>query len=1477
MNNIDNTKVDFRLKLWAQELHDMSGRNRLLYYKDTKTSTVIINSPSFYDLYEEVVDKGHKISVPLPDNEEQQTLFDDPNDSNDNNTTKSQSKRRLKDNEIDTNHSIIQLNKVIKNLHYTSHTIQEEQGFNILYITFGMLKWQESLNSEFSYAPLILVPVQVNREGVGKAFQLMMAEDDIVLNPGLKTKLSNDFSIELPEITNDLSTEQLRDYLLNTTSIISSMNGWEIVEKVTIGVFNFLTMLIIKDFEKHAELYQGHPIIQRLCGIDSTDLKIPDGIIDASELDDKVDPSTVFQILDADSSQQEAIEAAKKGLSFVLQGPPGTGKSQTISNIIAEFMMAGKKVLFVSQKMAALEVVQSRLSKKSLGDFCLEVHSHKIDKKKVIENLMRSLSRSEQTFNSNKHLNLQEELKQFRTNLNDYARQLHKPRYELGISLHYLHGKLSELLDEPQLIFNVESTQNLTLNKLNRITYLLKEAPAHSAIITTYKSNQWKGVNFHNCTIQAREELSANLYRYASVLSEFCVIIDDLLTRYNLPIASRFLEYMNYYNVLLQFKTGIWGNDLNMAIDHYMENYNSSYRFFNLKYLINLRKLKSVCRDTKLPPHYILLPALKTVKSIISNSSVAVFDVSLDDVPVEKIKKLHDIVLESVSFAEDLFIKDEVPSFIKNMKDHALCDVITWFKEHAETVDQLVAWTNYNHYITECKEVGLTSFINRALETDLSPVKWCNTFLRRLYYIMSESLAQDYPLMNRYKGENLAELIKRFKSNDKEIIENTPLLIRESLNNLKPKTSWINSSSAETSILRKEFNKKRRVMPLRKLFQGIPNLIVSLKPCLMMSPLTVCQLLDPYKYKFDLVVFDEASQIPPEYAVSSFLRTNQIIVAGDRQQLPPTNFFQAMEKDEYDEDDEDDTNISFESILNACDGAGFPQKMLNWHYRSKDESLIVYSNYHFYENHLFTFPSSDQNNPLTGLKYIYLPDGVYKRGTGSRYNVVEARKVAELVKEHLRNHPQYSLGVVTFSLSQRRAVEAELELMRKEHPELNGLFSNDYAEPIFIKNLENVQGDERDCIIISVGYGKDETGKMTMNFGPINRNGGARRLNVAVTRARYSLKLVTSIEPEDIDLSRVSTGGGAFLLRNYLEAARDGVKAVFKDDQINPDAEFDSPFEQSVYNELTRRGILLKPQVGASGYRIDLGVFDPEQPGRFILGIECDGAMYHSGKTARDRDRLRQEILEGLGWRIYRIWSRDWICNRDHEIEKVLKEIEFSQKLIRPCRETNSDKNKEPVVDEIEPDILNFDINEGSMNFPDIAVPYVKTILPRPRITGSEALMNMPISAIALILVDIVDTESPVSISTAKRRILDAWKTKKGSRIDLYLTRALYSIEREKKVIIDNGFLWSNHMDTPPLRYGNVKRDIEDIASEEIQVAVLECVKSAGSISSEDLTRETLRIFGLQCIQKNKNVVYKIINQMVIIERLKSNNDRISL
>ena len=1483
----DTTKVETKLKYWARQLHDMSGRNRLLFWKSTKSSSATIEIPEFNNLFEFLVEKGGGILAPMPEPKGSQLIFDLDNNQKKDISDENESKpdRKLKPNEIQTNHSIATLNKVLYNLRYTSHTIQEEQGFNILYITFGMLKWKEAQGSDFSYAPLILVPVQVDRESSLSPYKISMAEDDIVVNPVLQTKLLNDFGIQLPEITNDISTVQLLEFLQAVSEFVKTLDGWDVLKQSTIGAFNFLTLLLIKDFENHLELYSEHPIIQILSGAKSADLPELKNIPQAKELDDVVDPESVFEILDADSSQQEAIEAAKRGVSFVLQGPPGTGKSQTIANIIAEFLMAGKKVLFVSQKMAALEVVRDRLAHRGLGEFCLEAHSHKMDKRKVIDELMRSLSNTQLPAPKGDYRLQQRELKQLRDELNSYIKQVHEPRFEVKLSLYKAQGYLAKYLDAPQINVPISGLDTLSITHLSKMISTVREISNYKKIIETYKSNRWRGYKGLTISLQDREELVLILNRTANAIKEMYERTFEIASLYSLPIPETIQDCLDLYYVFSRFHPGVFSAEMQLAVNNYLKgSYRSFSRYLDLQYWTDSSKLRSVYRQGNRPEANEVTPFLKIVQKIyskIKKDENTIVDYSRQIKGLSEMEQLQLSIISGFKFTAKLFSESDLPEALQPKSNQHPSNIINWFVDHSNNVGELADRSNFNAVKKECSEIGLGEFVVQALESELPPRSWEQSFHRRFYLLLAELIVADHPILQKFRGTMQSEMIQRFRTLDLLMIENAPHEIKAKLYANKPQSSWMQAGSAETSILRREYNKKRRIMPLRKLFFEISNLLQALKPCLMMSPLTVSQLLDPGLYNFDLVVFDEASQIPPEYAIGAFLRAKQVVVAGDRQQLPPTNFFQTIESDEFDNEEDDGTEASFESILNAFDSCGFPSKMLNWHYRSKDESLIVYSNYHFYENRLYTFPNSDTNNSSTGLKFIHVDDGVYKKGVGARHNLKEARAVADLVGEHLITTPELSLGIVTFSVSQRKAIEFEIDNLRKEHPELNALFSYDTDEPIFIKNLENVQGDERDVIILCVGYGKDETGKMTLNFGPINREGGARRLNVAVTRARYSLKLVTSIEPEDIDIARVNSQG-AILLRNYLEVARDGVKAVYKDERLHADAEFDSPFEESVFQALTNRGVQLLPQVGVSQYRIDLAVIDPKQTGRFLLGIECDGAMYHSAFTARDRDRLRQQVLEGLGWKIHRIWSRDWIQNREAEIDKVLNAISVQKKDLSIQRISNKKKRNNPVLEE--PSAANSDLNKitDSPNnhiTPPGAVPYERRMLRKQVSTGGDAILNTPVNRIADALVAIVNAEGPISIDVAKQRVVEAWATRKGKRISDYLDSAIAFAKRNKYLEVKGYFLWPVGMTTPPLRIhtnGHDMRSVLEIPPEEIEIAIRECVKSAIGITLDDLIRETCRLFGLNATTENTAQVSKIIETLVLNSALVSRNNKLT-
>ena len=442
-------------------------------------------------------------------------------------------------------------------------------------------------------------------------------------------------------------------------------------------------------------------------------------------------------------------------------------------------------------------------------------------------------------------------------------------------------------------------------------------------------------------------------------------------------------------------------------------------------------------------------------------------------------------------------------------------------------------------------------------------------------------------------------------------------------------------------------SKKKRHMPLRELMKSIPSALTKLTPCLLMSPLSIAQYLSAGASAFDVVVFDEASQIPVWDAIGAIARGKQVVMVGDPKQLPPTNFFDRAESAA----DEEDVEGDLESILDECLGANLPTMNLAWHYRSRNESLIAFSNHRYYGGSLMTFPS-----PMTedrAVSFHYVP-GTYEKG-GARINKAEAKAVVADIIERLKvrgfRESKLTIGVVTFNAEQQGLIEDLLDEERRRDPSIEPLFAEVELEPLFVKNLESVQGDERDIMYFSITYGPDLHGAVSMNFGPLNRDGGERRLNVAITRARHELRVFSSLKPEQMDLARTQALGVRDL-KHFLDFAERGPRALAEATRASQ-GDFESPFEEAVAAALTAKGWALQTQIGASKFRVDLAVVHPDAQGIYLAGVECDGATYHRSATARDRDMLREQVLRGLGWEILRVWSTDWWVDRDSTLRRL--------------------------------------------------------------------------------------------------------------------------------------------------------------------------------------------------------------------------------
>ena len=540
-------------------------------------------------------------------------------------------------------------------------------------------------------------------------------------------------------------------------------------------------------------------------------------------------------------------------------------------------------------------------------------------------------------------------------------------------------------------------------------------------------------------------------------------------------------------------------------------------------------------------------------------------------------------------------------------------------------------------------------------------------------------------VLSNFIGEIHERKIGRFIDLDRDVISLNRQRISSRIARNRPQINSAASRNSELGILLSEFNRKRGHMPIRKLLSNAGGLIQKIKPCFMMSPLSIAQFIDPMNsqdLRFDVVIFDEASQVKPEDALGAFLRANQAVVMGDTRQLPPTSFFDIMLETDEDEDYEIASLSDMESILHLCKGR-FPTKMLRWHYRSRHESLIALSNQEFYDNNLLIYPSPCHETNTLGLKFEYMEDTVYDRGRSSS-NRQEARRVVEAAGEHFKKYGETkSLGIGTFNIKQQQAILEEVELYLRKNQKLEKYFSSDMDEHFFVKNLETIQGDERDVIFISVGYGKDENGHLSLNFGPLNREGGERRLNVLITRAREKCVVFSNFRHSEIDLNE-NAAFGLRALKSFLKYSE--TKRL--DNTYSTSETAETAFEDSLYEFLKAHDYDVHKQVGCAGFRIDLAVLDPSESGRYLLGIECDGESYHSSPVARDRDRLRQQILEGLGWHIYRVWSTDWYRNRLESEKRLLTAVENAKKLKPIVKDLKEITDEEPVgklVEEYEP------------------------------------------------------------------------------------------------------------------------------------------------------------------------------------------------
>lgn len=781
----------------------------------------------------------------------------------------------------------------------------------------------------------------------------------------------------------------------------------------------------------------------------------------------------------------------------------------------------------------------------------------------------------------------------------------------------------------------------------------------------------------------------------------------------------------------------------------------------------------------------------------------------------------------------------------------------------------LSRYTAFDARASKFAETGCASLVEALHAGALDSGSIIQAFDRSYAEILRVALFSKWPELRSFDGEAHNNQIGHFRVLDKARIALAQEQIVTEHAEGRPQGA---AGIGPLGVLNAEIARKRGHLPIRKLLEKAGPAIQQLKPVFMMSPLSVAQFLKPGVLKFDLLVMDEASQIEPVDALGAIARTDQLVVVGDEKQLPPTAFFKKL-AGEGDEEPEDDGVLiqakDAESILDLCLAKGVPARMLSWHYRSKHQSLIAVSNREFYENRLFIVPSPYDAVAGMGLKFKLLQDAPYERGT-SRTNPTEARVVAQAVIEHARTHPKQSLGVATFSVAQRQVVLKELEVLRRANPDVEEYFAPGGAEPFFVKNLENIQGDERDVIFISIGYGKTKEGYLAHAFGPLSGEGGERRLNVLISRAKLRCEVFANFTGADIDLERTRARGvvALKLFLTFAETGHFGLGEVSGED-------FDSEFEIDVCERLQALGYDVKRQIGASGFRVDLAIADPDKPGRFVLGIECDGAQYHSSRSARDRDRLRQQVLEAHGWIIHRVWSADWYLRPQAELAKIEQAYEAARSEWA-ARDDGLQQPKQAVPLQFEVSTLDdeTDLLTGVIGPASAAhskpLPYVEANF---AVTRDVEPHEAPMWRLADYVEQIVEVEGPIHLDEITARIRILWGLgRAGNRIRGAVRSAVQGTAQCGKIVggpfyMRPGQVVStrdrSRVTSPTLRRPDM------LPPAEIDHAMMEIVLANYGARREDLIQACSRAFGFSATSSQlRGVLGEAVDRLVQSRKL---------
>jgi very-short-patch-repair endonuclease len=1219
--------VEKAVKVWTGQLVDLTGRNNLLYFRDLKVGTLDLGKAPQQLLFDVLAGKVVTLS----------RLFSEEE-------ARADALRRA---------------RAVRN---RAQEHFEERGLETMFLACGMATWTNLRGTATPCAPVLLVPARLAPRGAAQEEFELSVTAELEVNPTLLQMLRSEFDVDCdPEdllasagMEGAIDTPEELDLAFQWLSEHAhAVPGFAVSQRFVLGTFSYAKLPMVNDLEAAIEDMVRHDLIAALAGDGEARAAIRERRASGVDPTDPnhVPPSDEFLVLDADASQNYAINAVVAGQDLVIKGPPGTGKSQTISNLIATLVARGKRVLFVAEKRAAIDAVLRRLEDVGLGDLVLDLHGGVGSRREVAQSLASALVRNA-TIAKGDYRADHKLLQSRRDELNMRADALHKVRQPWGLSAFDAQARLLELGDGPtsNVRFRGAALEALSAEARDAARESLRAYAGLGGMTLSVSDSPWASAAVVSAEeAQAAQRLCEQLRHHTvpTLMQALRAAAQGTGVRSAETMAEwadRVALWTEVAESSNAFDEAVFGEPLKELIACLAPlgrgaPSRAAASVTDGEFRAARKAVKQHLRDGVKPSPRELLVHLEACADQAERWSQVAVNGSAPGAP-------DNLATLRASFDEMHGQLAQLTGTLNRTalegSDEQICERLDALLNDTPTLAKL---PELHRLRSALDRAGLRELVADCEQRSLAPEAALIAFDHAWLSSLVDHIRLTDPLVGAFEGEQHSRTVAEFQEADRRHIETTAQRVRRLV--AEQATKAQDEFEDQGALIRDQAARKRKHLSLRQLFSATPDVMTTLKPCWAMSPLVVSQLLPSDQQYFDVAIFDEASQVRPADAIPAILRAKQLVVAGDERQLPPTDFFTGTTSD-------DDTlmegrivvDTGFESILEAL-LPFLDFRMLSWHYRSRDERLIAFSNAHLYAKQLTTFPGVSGPDCV---KHELVP--FHHGEIGSDVSAAdEVQRVVGLILDHAERRPDESLGVIAMGIKHAdRIDEALRRALAGRDDDLEEFFDESRHERFFVKNLERVQGDERDAIILSIGYGKTPDGRLLYRFGPLNREGGERRLNVAVTRAKNRMTLVSAFGFADMEPGR-SSAVGVELMRLYLRYAESRGEQL---DRAALEAPELNPFEVDIRDTLNRAGIPLVAQYGASGYRIDFAAKHPDQPGRMVLAIECDGASYHSSETARDRDRLRQEQLERLGWTFHRIWSQDWFNNKERETEKTV-------------------------------------------------------------------------------------------------------------------------------------------------------------------------------------------------------------------------------